>query len=277
MKAGTEVLYTIGALFGVFALAYFGTEVVVGLSPEVKALLLFFAFVVFLVVGNVVDKLQGVTYALAAGAFLVFVLFVLGNFGLSPTVVFLLLVGSSIMFVGLGYLEHTDRVTLDRRTTAIVIAGLVVVGGGAVAADALGEQPTTEMETIGELPTEGLGTSGSVTLGELTVTNDHFFSRTTQLQRHTACIYDGERMYEEDIDFRQDNRFFWTDRVRLGPGDSQQYTMTIDGWTFYRGDDTAEAFQGVDSLPVSVADTCPSSSDEPQLIIRPGSSNHWWG
>lgn len=276
MKVGTQVLYTIGALFGIFALAYFGTEVLIGLSPEIKALLLLLSFVLFLVFSFVVGELKVVTYALSAGSFLVFVLFVLGSFGFSPGVVFLLLAGSSLVFVALGYLESRDRLTLARRTTAIVIVGLVVVGGGAVAVDAVGEQPTHEITTVDELSTEGLGTSGQVTLGEMTITNDHFFSRMAQLERYTACIYDGQRMYEEDIDYRQDNRYFWDDRVRLGPDNSQSFTMTIDGWTFYGEDGTAEEFRDVESIPVTVADTCPSSSDEPQIIIRPGSTSNWW-
>lgn len=276
MKVGTQVLYTIGALLGIFALAYFGTEVLIGLSLEVKALLLFFSFVLFLVLSFMAGELKVVTYALSAGAFLVFILFVLGSFGFAPGVVFLLLAGSSLMFVGLGYLENRGRLTLNRRMTAIVIASLVVVGGAAVAVDTLGEQPTYEITTVDELPTDGLGTSGQVTLGELTITNDHFFSRTAQLERHTACIYDGQRMYEEDIDYRQDNRYFWNDRVRLGPGDSQSYTMTIDGWTFYGENGTAEEFRDVDSIPVTVTDTCPSNSDEPQIVIRPGSTSNWW-
>ncbi len=277
MKIGTQVLYTIGALFGIFALAYFGTEVLLGLSPEVKALLLFFSFVVFLVLSFVAGELKAVTYALSAGAFLVFILFVLGSFGFSPGIVFLLLAGSSLLFVGLGYLESIDRLTLNPRMATIVIVALVIVGGGAVAVDALGEQPTQEITAVTEIPTDGLGTSGQVTLGELTLTNDHYFSRTAQLDRHTACIYDGERKYEERIDYRQDNRYFWDNQVRIGPGDSQSYTMTVDGWTFYGEGGTAQEFLDVEHIPVTVADTCPSSSDEPQIVIRPGSTGYWWG
>lgn len=275
MKVGTQVLYTIGALLGIFALAYFGTEVLLGLSPEVTALLLFFTFLSFLVLSSVAGELTVVTYALSAGAFLVFILFVLGSFGFSPSVVFLLLAGSSLMFICLGYLESTDQLTLGRRTATLIVAGLVLIGGGLVAVDTLGEQPTYEVTTVGELSTTGLGTSGQVTLGEMRITNDHFFSRTAQLELHTACIYDGQRKYEEDIDFRQDNRYFWNERVRLAPGDSERYTMTVDGWTFYGEGGTAVEFQAVDTIPVTAADTCPSNSDEPQVVIRPGSYNYW--
>lgn len=72
---GSELLYAVGVVFGVLALAYFGSELVFALSPTVKAILLFVAFVVPLVLASAIERpeLDAAVYALAAGSYLVFV------------------------------------------------------------------------------------------------------------------------------------------------------------------------------------------------------------
>lgn len=271
MRFGTQLLYTVGALLGIAAIAYFGTEILAGLSPEIKAVLLFLIFVFFLVSSRLRDWFEDIAYVLAAGSFLIFVAYLFGTFSLGTTAVFVVLAVSSVLFVGLGYLENSGRLEIPTRTATVLLAVVVAVGAGVVVVDMLGPQPTYETTTVDALSATAVNSSGLVTVGETTVTNDHFLSRSAQLDDRTACIYDGDTRIEESVQYTDEQRWIWGDPFVLSPGEQRTFQMQIDTWVLH---DIENA--GVDSIPVSTADSCPSSVEGPQIVITPGEPDHSW-
>ena len=73
---GVSLLYAIGILFDLLAVLYFNFEVIVGLSPTVKATLLLLGFLGPLAGASIIDRsgLSEALYALSAVSYLMFVL-----------------------------------------------------------------------------------------------------------------------------------------------------------------------------------------------------------
>jgi hypothetical protein len=274
MRFGTQLLYTVGALLGIAAIAYFGTEILAGLSPEIKAVLLFLIFVFFLVSSRLRDWFEDIAYVLAAGSFLIFVAYLFGTFSLGTSAVFVVLALSSVLFVGLGYLENSGRLDVPTRTATAVLVVVVALGAGVVVVDMLGPQPEFETTTVDELDAAAVNDSGLVTVGETTVTNNHFLSRSVRLEDQTACLYDGDTRFEESVQYVDTNQWFWGERFVLGPGEQRTFQLQVDTWVFHDFD--GGGLQGVDSIPVSTAKRCPDSVDEPQIVIAPGESEYGW-
>ena len=152
---GSKLLYAVGVLFGVLALAYFGSEFVFALSPTVKAILLFVAFVVLLVLASAIERpeLDAAVYALAAGSYLVFVWYLIATSELGRA--------ASFSSSGSPHCSSWDwaissaRPGVARRTAVGVLIVGVVLAGGLIAADALGPQPTYTTEFDEEVEHRG--------------------------------------------------------------------------------------------------------------------------
>lgn len=259
-----KLLYAVGIALGVAAVAYFGFQLFDQVSPATTAALLFGGFLCFLVAGVGIDleTLDIVAYALAAGSYLVFVAYVLSRFDVGDGGTFLLLAASSGLFVALGYLAQQGRLTLERRQALIVILVVVVAAVALVGVDLVGAQPTTsvDVEESVEIPDR----HEVVTVGTVTVENEFFLPRRTDVQRYHACVY-GPEFRPAPIEFEPR-----AGSTLLGGGETRRFDLRLPGQAFYDRNGTLQpGFQGRDSVPVETASECPENSQDPKVVVIP--------
>lgn len=256
------ILYGVGILLGVAAAFYFGFRLLPDLSPTTTAVMLALGFAVFLVTGATLERaiLDTVSYALAAGLYIVLVGYLLVTFEFGDVEIFLLLAGSSALFIGLGYLAYEEQLEVNRRDARVAVVVLLVLGAGLMVADVLGPQPTTtaEFESTIEVPEPG----EEVTVGTVTVENDFILSRSAELPRYGGCLYTPEArpVYLRYVDGPGGD-------VLLEGGSSRTFELVIGSGAFYEEGERHGNLQGVDSIPVETADECPQQSDEIRLVI----------
>ncbi|WP_254837646.1 hypothetical protein [Natronomonas marina] len=257
-----KLLYVVGILLGVAAAAYFGFQLFEGVSPATTATLLFAGFLCFLLVGVGfdVETLDIVAYALAAGCYLVFVAYVLSRFDVGDGGTFLLLAGSSALFIALGYLAQRDSLTLGRRRAAVAVVAVLLASVALVGVDLAGPQPTTtaEFEESVEIP----DVRDRATVGTVTVTNGFFLPRRADIDRYHACVY-GPEYRPAPLEYRPS-----LGSPLLGGGESRSYELALPGFVFYDDNGTRrEGFQDLESIPVETAAECPERSDEPKVVV----------
>ncbi len=254
------LLYGVGIVLGVAATAYFGFQLLEDLSPATTSLLLLLGFVGFALAGLGVEAetLDTVLYALAAGSYLVFVGYTLAAFELGDGAAFLLLAGSSGLFIALGYLAHEGRLALERRYVRIGLVIVSLLGVFLVAVDVTGAQPTHDeaFEESVEIPAQG----DAVRLGTITVENGFLLPREAEIPRYSVCIYPGRDV----APLRYEPR---STRFLLSGGESWTTEVVLDGRIFYDDGERREPFADVDSLSVERADDCPADTEEPTLVV----------
>lgn len=193
------VLYALGVLFGLAALVYFLPDVVFGLSITVRAALLLFAFLAFLVGGFALERdvLDQVSFALAAAAYVVFVWYVVTRYELGETGTFLLLAASAALFVGLGFATRERDVAVPRRTALAVVGALLAVALVLVVADAVAggvayelqlRETATAEEPLERPPNEERLVPAETQVGTVTATNQFAFREPLDLPRLGGCL-----------------------------------------------------------------------------------------
>lgn len=262
-----KLLYTVGILLGVAAVAYFGFQLFDQISPVTTAALLLAGFACFLLAGIAFDEqlVDIVAYALAAGSYLIFVAYVLSRFDVGDGGTFLLLAASSALFIGLGYLGQQGRLAITRRQAGIGIAVILVAAIALVGVDLVGAQPTTsaEYEETVPVPEEG----ERVTVGTFTVENGFFLPRDPDIQRFRACVY-GPDFRPAPLEYAPP-----LDSSLLGGGETRRHDLTIPGQAFYTRNGTLrDGFQGRETVPVETATGCSEGSQDPTVVIveQPG-------
>lgn len=205
------VLYVLGVLFGLGALAYFLSDVVFDLSITVRAALLLAAFVAFLLVGLTVDRevLDVVAFALSAASYLFFAWYVLDAYDLGQTARFVLFALSAALFVGLGYAVQEHDLSLARDRTlpvigALVLVCVVLVGAGAAAGGvsyALELEDSATVESTHEAPTFEGYERGTARVGTATATNEFVFREPLDVPDVDGCLVGAEGP-EELVSFR---------------------------------------------------------------------------
>lgn len=266
---GSKLLYAVGVLFGVLALAYFGSELVFALSPTVKAILLFVAFVVLFVLASAIERpeLDAAVYALAAGSYLVFVWYLIATFDPGEGGVFLVLGLSSLLFLGLGYLVREAGLVVGRRVAVGVLIVGVVLTGGLIVADALGPQPTYTAEFDEEVNLEGAEPWSDVRVGTLVVENGHVLSRTLDAPTYEACSYTVDGLHERDAVWTGGYESKGMEGSRLEGGESASFELTVGTWLFAdENGEILDSFEG-GPIPVETASECPAEADGPRLVI----------
>lgn len=255
------ILYVVGILLGIAATVYFGFQLLEDLSPVTTAVLLLLGFVALLLLAVAVetDRLDLVLYALSAGFYLVFVAYLLSTFDVGSAGTFLLLAGSSLLFIGLGFLASRGRLALTGRQVRIGLLIVLLLGIGLVGVDLIGAQPTesTEFDDEIEIPSY----RESVTIGTVTVENQFVLPREIESTRFFACTYTPERDVQS-LQYRPSIR-----NELLGGGDSKQYDLVLSGHVFYVEDDRREGVRDMDTIPVEQAETCPESVDSPRVVV----------
>ncbi len=258
-----KVLYAVGVLLGIIAAFYFGFELLEDLSPTTTSAVLLLGFVAFFFVGLYVETetLDTVLYALAAGAYLVFVAYTLAVFEIGDGGVFVLLAGSSALFVALGYLSSKGRLDIERRRALAVVAVVLALALGLLVFDVTGAQPTYDYDFEDEVdvPDE---IRGEEVVGSVTVENPFALSRVAEAPVVDGCIYTPDR---ETAGVRYDDRT----RGVLGGGESRVHDVIVRGEGFYdhETNELHDAFADRETVPVEVADECPEEADEPKLVV----------
>lgn len=265
---GGKLLYAVGALLGIVTVAYFGFEFLVALSPTVTSILLLFAFVAFLVGGLTTERSgpSAVGYVLAAGSYLVWLAYTFSRVDLGETAVFLTLAGSTLLFVGLGYVVRERSPSISRRQALAAVGVLVVLSLGLTAVDTVGAQPSYEIETVDSIdepePRE------RIELGTVTATNEFVLSRTIDDASVRICVTGPEpREFQQGL-FRN---------TVLGGGDTATEELTISGNFLYGNGpdgDPEPLFDG-DSVPVETADgtDCPTDDELRIVVLTDGLSS----
>lgn len=260
---GVKLLYGVGVLLGIIAAFYFGFELLENLSPTTTSAVLLLVFAAFFFAGLYAEAetLDTVLYALAAGSYLVFVAYTLAAFELGDGGVFVLLVGSSALFVALGYLSSKGYFDIERRKALSGVAVVLVLTVGLLAFDATGAQPTYdyEFQDEAEIPEDMRDT---VAVGEMTVENPFALSRVAEPPTVDGCLYTPER---ETAGMSYDE----SPRGIISGGGSRSNDVVVRGHSFYDRDteDVHEAFADRETVPVEVADDCPDEADEPKIVV----------
>lgn len=257
-----KLLYAVGIVLGIVAVGYFGFQLFDQVSPVTTALLLAAGFVCFLVGGIVidVDLVDVVAYALAAGCYLVFVAYVLSRFDVGDAGTFLLLAVSSGLFIGLGYLAQRDRLTMSRRSGAIVVLAVLIASLALVGADLVGAQATTttEIESAIEIPDE----RGTVTVGTVTVENDFPLPREADVPMFFACVY-GPDFRPAPLEYEPQRR-----SGLLQGGESRRHELVLPGRAFYTENGTRRpGFRDLESVPVERGTDCAETDQDPKVVV----------
>lgn len=262
-----KILYAVGVLLGVAAAFYFGFRILENLSPTTTSAVLFLGFVAFLFAGLYVEAetLDTVFYALSAGSYLIFVTYVLSSYDLGDGGAFVLLAGSSALFVALGYASSTGRLEVNRRRAAEGVAVVLILVVALLGFDAMGAQPTYshDFNETADVPDDRRTT---VTVGETTAHNPFVLSRKSELPNVGGCVYTPEM---EFVDVRHDESPY---SLILGGGERRSFRVVVSADAFYDHEtgELHEAFADRDSVPVETADECPDEADEPKLVVVTG-------
>lgn len=272
----SAILYALGAVLGIAALVYFGAEVVLALSPTVKALLLLLGFVAFLAVGiyTSVQLFNVIAYSLAGASYVVSVGYVITRFRTGPGVTFLALGASSVLFIALGYLIRERGVDLTGRQTTAVVLAAAIIGAGFVAGDALGAEPTYTLELQ---PSVNVTTGDDVRVGTLLAHNGFVFSRPMDVPRYSACLYTADRRLPArvQVDRRSSSRPY----DLLYGGETRRMPVRLHvplEIEDHEGDDRPPQVD-LGEVPVEQADSCPPASavTGQKIVVVPGRVDDW--
>lgn len=276
LDSGT-LLYVLGVGFALGALAFFASEVVFDLSITVTAALLFLTFLAFLVVGLTLEResLDRVAFAVAGLAYVVWLVYVVSAYDLTEISVFVLLVASAGFFVAFGYGLRENRLTVERRTAAVLLVVFAGVGLLLVGADSIGtmehsasleneivvaaeeEQPEEEIHVVREQ------------IGTLTTGNTALFTRTLDQPPMSACLVGVAA--DEHRDDRptatpgqvrasyQPSSFNQPDQL----GRNDEFTAEIR----VNFEVSAAAIEAGESIAIERGDDCSVTRDEPTILI----------
>jgi len=260
-----KILYIVGVLLGVTAAFYFGFRLLEDLSPTTTSTVLLLGFVAFLLAGLYVktETLDTVFYALGAGSYIVFVFYTVSAFDLGDGGIFVLLAGSSALFIALGYASSEGMLDFERRRVLVGVAVVVVLGFALLGFDVTGAQPTQAAEFEDEVEVPPL--PGQSAVGEVTVENPFALSREAELPGYDACLY--------TPDVRR-TRLRYTDRmgdIVLAGSGSRTFELTIGAEVFYDREtgNLSEGLSGRETVPVERAEECPDTTDEVKLVVVP--------
>ena len=260
-----KLLYAVGIVLGVVAVAYFGFQLFDQVSPATTAVALFAGFLVFLVAGIATEAelLDVVAYGLAAGCYLVFVAYVLARFDVGDGGTFLLLAASSALFVALGYLAQEGRLELSRRraTLAVLVVALstlAVVGVDVVSA---GASASAEFGDSVEVPERGAAT----TVGTVTLANPSFLPRKADVPQYHACAY-LPGLQPTPLTYESP-----PGSPLLDGGEARRFDLELPGVVFYTENGTRrESVRDRERVPVETVETCPESAGEPKVVVVEG-------
>jgi hypothetical protein len=186
----SKVMYGVGAFFAALTVLYFGSEYILEFSPVTKSLLLFTAFLGFLVLGLKLSRkesrrLSHVSIGLGVVSFLSFAAYTAGKFDFTSEEVFLLLLTAAVTFTGLGYLFRNEKIERVVEESGKILAALMVFALALTAVDYAGEKPSSEVsfrEQVDVSPGE------ESMVGEVEVRNGFFLPRDIEVHSYSVCL-----------------------------------------------------------------------------------------
>ncbi len=262
----SDLLYIVGIALGVVAVVYFGREIIADLSPTIKSIILLIAFPTFLVSGNLINKriLDKFFYVLSVLSYIVFLWYIIDTFSLGTNAVFLALVVSSILFIGMGY-QWQRGLKISKGLKRGILVSLLIIILAFVSFDVIGSQPSYELDFQDRVSFEGAWEGGeeSIPIGTLEVKNDFLFSRHTDPPRLYACIYTPEK-HTVYLDYPR-----WDLGIVSGRSSEKIEVSLRPPWD-RETDGRPIYMENIESLPIEVAHSCPEEVDEPKLVIATG-------
>lgn len=246
------LLYGLGAFLGVLAIAYFGHELILGLSPTVKSFILLSGSLIFLVAGEYVSAgiLRTALYIFSSFSYLIFLTYTVLRFNLGSGQVFLVLAVSSDAFIGLGYFRGQRESLLQREDAKKLAAATAFLVFALVAFDVTGEEPDYSLELEQEVNvTEG----EEFEVGSLGVENRFPLSRNIEVPDYNGCVSKGG---ETDLlYFRPDTRGI------IGGSETRRISLTDE---IRPRPDTNVSWSGIYEV---VNSECPSELEDGKIYI----------
>lgn len=247
------IIYGFGALLGIISIVYFGSEVILGLSPTVKSILLIFAFVLFFISGNRTSRFLSIGfYMLSAASYVVFLFYMPSKFDFTTDQTFVLLALSSILFMALGYSMKQGKISIGSNwfwTAAAIIIGLALA---LVVFDTLSAQPGYSLDLKESV---SFGESRETEIGHLEIRNDFVFSRDVDMPNYRGCLYLSKRF-----------------DVSVSP---REHLDMIDGGETLRADLKSNAGRAlaelnqtsINNIEVKEMESCPEDLTGPLLVV----------
>ncbi len=248
------IIYGFGAILGVVSLVYFGSEIILGLSPTVKAILLILVFALFFISANynATGFLSKSFYLLSAASYMVFLFYLPGRFDFTTDQTFALLAVSSVLFMLLGYYLKEGKIKINRKYFWIFTAIILALGAVLMPFDAYGAQPTYRLNLE---DTVTLSENEESDLGTLTVENEFLFSREVEMPSYSACLH-----FSKTFDLP----VYYRDRPGLiGGGESIQ----IDFGTSSRRALDELNRTSIEDVSLIKGEKCPEASKEPSIVV----------
>lgn len=184
--ASSTAFYVLGMIFGLFSILYFGIEVILEISPAVKSAILFLASLTFFSGTGLTDsKWRNIPlYFLASASYLIFVAYTLLRFDFGSAATFLILAGSSTVFLAAGYLVGEKEIQIpEKKAKYLVAAGLILIVG-LFLFDISGPQPEVNLELRNSVNlTQGEETG----IGTVTASNSFVLPRAVEIPNYEAC------------------------------------------------------------------------------------------
>lgn len=263
----SKILYGLGAFLGVASIIYFGHELILGLSPTVKSLILVSASAIFLVSGDIIENklLMNSVYIFSGFAYLIFLTYVFARFDLSQIQTFGLLAGSSAAFIGLGYLRTEEIFSLKSGQSKKIITGLTVLALIFIAFDVTGTQPEYQLDLKEEI---NVSEGEEFSVGTLRVENSFLLSRNIELPNYDGCI-----AYNETT---SDNVYIHPDGEGIiSGGETQKFNLTdqihFEGPPYERHGEVIEREREDTTAKYTVKNQeCPDKIDNQTIYITTG-------
>lgn len=254
----SDLLYIVGIVLAIVAVVYFSREIVADLSPTIKSALLLTAFPAFLVAGNLIHKriLDKFLYILSVLSYLVFLWYIFDTFDLGNNVIFLALITSSIVFIGMGY-QWGKGVKIEEKWKRGILACLLIFAVGLFIFDVAGPQPSYELDLRERVSLEGAWEGEKeqpIPIGNLVVKNNFLFSRYTDFPDLNACLYTPEK-HEIYLHYPR-----WEVDIIAGKS-TEQIGISLLPRTY---------MENIESLPTETASSFPDKAEEPKLVIAIG-------
>lgn len=197
----SKVMYGVGAFFAALTVLYFGSEYILEFSPVTKSLMLFVAFLGFLVLGLRLSRkdsprLSQVSIGLGVISFLSFAVYTAGKFDFTSEQIFLLLLAAALSFTGLGYLFRKEKMERIVEESGRILGGLAVFALALSAVDFTGEKPVNEVSFQDQVE---ISPGEEAVIGEMEINNRFFLPRDVEVPSYTVCLRQNNRTLERGL------------------------------------------------------------------------------
>ncbi|MDY6789496.1 MAG: hypothetical protein SVV03_06070 [Candidatus Nanohaloarchaea archaeon] len=254
------IIYGFGALLGVISLVYFGSEVILELSPTIKSFLLLLGFAVFFISGSYTKTrfLSIGFYLLSAASYVVFLFYLPSKFDFSKDQTFILIALSSVLFMCLGYGLKQESIAIGKKWFKISITVLLALGVAITIFDGMGARPTYSLDLEDQT---SLFKGENTKIGELTVKNEFMFSREIRMPSYRGCLYLSKRFNVHVFQKQHPRMVGGGKSISIGLEASPARALSELNRT------------SIEDLSLTEKQSCPESMEEPSLVVVKSSNS----